>query len=335
MNLLGAHLIAFAAGYILDLIIGDPLWMPHPIRLIGRLIGWLDRSLMDREAVRPKTERKPGGELARGVVMWIIVMSMTVAMTGALIIGAYMLHMICGITAETILTCYILAGRSLYKESMKAYDALQTGSIEDARYAVSMIVGRDTDCLDEAGITRAAVETVAENTSDGVIAPMIYLCIGGPVLGMAYKAINTMDSMVGYRNDRYEYFGRAAARIDDVVNLIPARISALLMIIAAAVMGRDYSARRAWRVFIRDRKLSTSPNSGQTETVCAGALGIRLLGDTQYFGRIVHKPYIGDDTRPVETEDIRRANRLMTATGLLCMVLCAGIYAGIYAVVMK
>lgn len=327
MNLLIAHLIAFVAGYVLDLIIGDPVWMPHPIRLIGRLIGWLDRQLMDKESAKPKSERNPGRELIRGVILWIIVMIVTIVLTGTLIAGAYILHPVCGIIVEAVLGCYILAGRSLYKESMKVYDALKRGSPDDARYAVSMIVGRDTDVLDETGVTKAAVETVAENTSDGVIAPMICLCIGGPVLGMAYKAINTMDSMIGYHNDRYEYFGRPAAKADDAVNLLPSRISALLMIIAAAILGRDYSARLAWQVFIRDRRLSTSPNSGQTESVCAGALGIRLLGDTQYFGRIVHKPYIGDDTRPVEVEDIRRANRLMMITGVLCMLICAGLYA--------
>ena len=219
---------------------------------------------------------------------------------------------------ESIMTYQILAVRSLKVESMKVYDALQTGTIEDARRAVSMIVGRDTACLDEAGVTKAAVETVAENTSDGVIAPMIALAVGGPFLGFLYKAVNTMDSMIGYKNDRYLLFGRTAAKLDDVVNYLPARISAYLMIAAAYLAGRDFDGTRAFSVYRRDRRKHASPNSAHTEAVCAGALGVRLAGDASYFGKIVKKPYIGDDVRPVEISDIRRANRLLYVTAFLC-----------------
>jgi len=203
---------------------------------------------------------------------------------------------------------------------MKVYKALADKDIEGARYAVSMIVGRDTAVLDEKGIIKAAVETVAENTSDGVIAPMLYLIIGGPVLGMTYKAINTMDSMIGYHNDRYEYFGRCAARLDDIVNYLPARLSALLMI-AAAFIGREFNGRHAVKIFKRDRYNHKSPNSAQTESVLAGALEVQLAGDAYYFGKLNKKPFIGDPVREIENEDIRRANRLMyITTGLLVIL---------------
>ena len=219
------------------------------------------------------------------------------------------------------MTCQLLAAKSLRVESMKVYDALAGGDLAGGRKAVSMIVGRDTQSLDEAGVARAAIETVAENASDGVIAPMLAACIGGPVLGWAYKAVNTMDSMVGYHNDRYEHFGTAAARFDDICNFIPARLSALLMILAAGVLGPDFNAANAYRIFRRDRYNHKSPNSAQTESVCAGALGIRLAGDASYFGKVVRKPYIGDADRDVEYEDIRRANTLMNTAAWLGAVI--------------
>ena len=185
-----------------------------------------------------------------------------------------------------------------------------------------MIVGRDTERLTEEGIIRAAVETVAENASDGVIAPLCYIALGGPVLGFLYKGINTMDSMVGYHNEKYEYFGRAAARLDDAANFIPSRFSALLMVGAAFVLRMDW--RNGWRIFLRDRRNHKSPNSAQTEAACAGILGVRLAGDAWYFGKLVKKPYIGDDSRPVEAEDIVRANRLMYAAEWLGLVLALG-----------
>ena len=188
-----------------------------------------------------------------------------------------------------------------------------------------MIVGRDTQNLTKEGVAKAAIETVAENTSDGVIAPMLYTALGGPVLGFLYKAVNTMDSMVGYKNDRYLHFGRAAAKLDDVVNFLPARISALLMIGAAFLSGKSYNGRQAWCIWHRDSRKHASPNSAQTESVCAGALGIQLAGDASYFGKVVKKPYIGDPKRQVEYEDIRRANRLMNRTAWICELLCLGI----------
>ncbi len=312
------HIIGFSFGFIMDLIIGDPYNIPHPIRLIGSLIGWLDKALLN-------TEKGKTSQRFRGFLMWIIVTGLTVTVTGAILFGAYKINKFLGIAIEAILTCYILATKSLNDESMKVYKALKTGSIEDSRKAVSMIVGRDTNNLDAAGVAKAAVETVAENTSDGVIAPLIYTCIGGPVLGMLYKAINTMDSMVGYHNDRYENFGFFAAKADDVVNFIPARLSALLMILATVIAGNDFSTKRAFRIFRRDRYNHKSPNSAQTESVCAGALGVRLAGDASYFGKVVKKPYIGNDYRQIEAEDIKRINRLMYTTAILAFAICLAV----------
>ncbi len=292
----------------MDRIIGDPHGFPHPIRLIGALIGWLDRKLNNEKSV------------LRGAVTWLIVVLATVAVTLALVFGSYRLHVVCGVIVEAILTCYILAAKSLSDESMKVLKAMEAadgGDLTDARKALSMIVGRDTENLDEAAITRAVVETIAENTSDGIIAPLIYTFLGGPILGFAYKAVNTMDSMLGYHNDRYENFGKVAAKMDDVFNYIPARLSALMMVVAAFIGGRDFSGKRAFSVFKRDRYNHKSPNSAQTESACAGALGVRLGGDSSYFGKMVHKPYIGDDTRPIEKEDIKRAARLMFLTEYL------------------
>lgn len=205
---------------------------------------------------------------------------------------------------------------------MKVYHCLQTEGLEAARKAVSMIVGRDTSVLDEEGVAKATIETVAENTSDGVIAPMLYTALGGPILGFFYKAVNTMDSMVGYKNEKYLYFGRAAAKLDDLVNYIPARISAYLMICASFMGGKGYSGRHAYKIYKRDNRKHASPNSAQTESVCAGALGIRLAGDACYFGKIVKKPFIGDARRSVEYEDIKRVNRLMYMTSWLCEMIC-------------
>ena len=315
------HILAFFGGFLLDLLLGDPQGFPHPIRLIGGMIARLeslllgDQDLSDREKFR------------RGVVLAVLAPAASVLVTGAILILAWKLHIVLGILAETVMTWQILAARCLETESMKVYQCLKRDDLPAARKAVSMIVGRDTECLDADGVARAAIETVAENTSDGVIAPMLYTALGGPVLGFFYKTVNTMDSMVGYKNDRYLYFGRAAARFDDAVNYLPARISALLMILAAFLGGRQFSGKRAFSIWRRDNRKHASPNSAQTESVCAGALGIRLAGDARYFGKIVKKPYIGDLLRPVETEDIRRANRLMYGTAWLSEGICLGIMA--------
>ena len=245
----------------------------------------------------------------------------TFAISVIIIVAAYSINLYAGVIAEAVMTWQILATKCLRVESMRVYDALRTDGVDAGRRAVSMIVGRDTSVLDAAGVTRAAVETIAENTSDGVIAPMLYTAIGGPVLGFVYKAVNTMDSMLGYKNDKYMYFGRFAARLDDVVNFIPARISAYLMIAAAFIGGRQFDGKNAYHIFKRDRFNHASPNSAQTESVCAGALRVQLAGDAVYFGKLVKKKYIGDGLREIEYEDIKRANRLMYITAFLCELL--------------
>lgn len=304
------HIIALFGGFLLDLLVGDPHWLPHPIRLIGSLIAKCSKWNC--------AELKKGEQFCRGVAMTILVVCLTAVVAAAILVTGYWLHPFAGCIIESIMTYQILATKCLKVESMKVYEALKKNNLEGARYAVSMIVGRDTQVLDDTGVAKAAVETVAENTSDGVIAPLIYLAIGGPILGFMYKAINTMDSMVGYKNDKYMYFGRCAAKLDDVVNYIPARISALLMIAVSFLPGKAYDGKGAWRIWRRDRRKHASPNSAQTETVCAGSLGVQLAGDASYFGKIVKKPTIGDALRPVEYEDIKRANGLLYRTAILC-----------------
>ena len=310
------HTIAFAAGYVLDLLIGDPQEAPHPVRLIGKFIGFLER----KWNTGSRSER-----IKKSRLLVFAVTGTTAAIAAALIIAAYLIHPYLGIAAEAALTYYILAARSLYDESMRVYGYLNIGDTAGARKAVSMIVGRDTDVLDDIGITKAAVETVAENTSDGVIAPMIYTAVGGPVLGMFYKAVNTMDSMVGYKNERYIDFGRAAAKLDDIVNYVPSRLSAYLMIFSCLFLGQDFSAKDAYEIHKRDSRKHASPNSAQTESACAGALGIQLAGGASYFGVVHKKPFIGDAKRPVEYKDIKCANKLMLTSAAVCAALCIAV----------
>lgn len=320
-RMVGYHLAAILAGYLLDLCLGDPHSMPHPVRALGNLIVWLEKYLRPA-GKKHATER---GERRAGVLFVCLVLLVTGSVAGAILwisrLGGIWIQTV----VEAVMTYYLLAARSLRDESMAVCRKLEAGEIEEARYAVSMIVGRDTKPLSEAGIARAAVETVAENASDGVIAPLFYLAIGGPLLGWLYKAVNTMDSMVGYKNDRYLHFGRAAAKLDDLVNLIPSRLAALLLIVSAYLL--RYDGKNAYRIWRRDRRNHKSPNSAQTESACAGALGLRLAGDAWYFGKLVPKPYIGDEIHPIEPQDIRRVNRLMYGAagimGLLALVMRA------------
>lgn len=305
------HTTAFFAGFLLDLLFGDPVRLPHPVRLIGWLIHQLEEKLYG--------ESRP---VLRGSVLVITVLAVTGGAAGGILWAAYALHPGAGWLMESGMTFQILAVKSLRTESGKVYDGLKAGKPAEAGKAVSRIVGRDTERLDEAGIIRAAVETVAENTSDGAVAPMLYLALGGPFLGFLYKAVNTMDSMIGYRNDRYLFFGRAAAKLDDAVNFLPSRICAFLMLAAAFLGGSAFDGKRAYRIYRRDRRKHESPNAGQTEAVCAGALGIRLAGDASYFGKPVKKPWIGDAVRQTEAEDIRRSGRLLYLTAGLCEGIC-------------
>lgn len=324
------HIFAFAAGFILDLIVGDPYCLPHPIRAIGSLISKLEVAFLGSKdcpkEIDSKTKRK------RGRLGLYIVLLSTLLISSLIYVGAYYINPVLGCVIEAIMTYQLLATKCLKVESMKVYDKLENATIEEARYAVSMIVGRDTANLDEAQVAKAAVETVAENTSDGIIAPMLYAAIGGPVLGFLYKAVNTCDSMIGYKNDRFLDYGRAAAKLDDVVNFIPSRISAVLMILGCHLLGKDFDAKQAKRIFKRDRFNHASPNSAQTESVMAGALGLRLAGDTSYFGKMVKKPFIGDAVRNIENADIKRANKLLYVTAFICELLCILIMCLIFIV---
>ena len=319
------HIFAFIAGFVLDLLIGDPHFIPHPVRLIGSLISFCDKRLNCDAGYNISEKKINLIKYKRGMLLAFTVIIATFAISVIIIVAAYSINLYAGVIAEAVMTWQILATKCLRVESMRVYDALKTDGVDAGRRAVSMIVGRDTSVLDAAGVTRAAVETIAENTSDGVIAPMLYTAIGGPVLGFVYKAVNTMDSMLGYKNDKYMYFGRFAARLDDVVNFIPARISAYLMIAAAFIGGRQFDGKNAYRIFKRDRFNHASPNSAQTESVCAGALRVQLAGDAVYFGKLVKKKYIGDGLREIEYEDIKRANRLMYITAFLCELLSVAV----------
>lgn len=305
------------SGYLLDLLLGDPRWIYHPVRLMGLMIGGTER------LVRRFCGESEKALLAGGVFLVVLVLFETAFFFGGILFAAFTLNRMAGLFVSVFFCWQALAIRSLKTESMNVYRELKAGTLADARKAVSRIVGRDTKALTFEGVTKAAVETVAENTSDGVVAPLFYLALGGPLLGLLYKAVNTMDSMVGYKNDKYLFFGRAAAKLDDAANFLPSRLSALLMVAAAFLSGLDW--RRAWRIFKRDRFCHASPNSAQTEAACAGALGIRLAGDAWYFGTLYKKPFIGDDRRPPVPEDIRLACRLLYWTAFLSTALFSGI----------
>jgi adenosylcobinamide-phosphate synthase len=304
--------IALAAGFLIDLAAGDPRWLYHPVILIGKLISVLEHAI---RSMFPKTDQ---GAFLGGILEVLLVCAASFLIPFGILRILYRICTPAGLILETFWCWQLFACKSLKTESMKVYDKLTNGTLEEARTAVSMIVGRDTAALDETGVTKAAVETVAENTSDGIIAPMFYMAIGGAPLMFLYKGINTMDSMLGYKNDQYLYFGRCAARLDDVVNYIPSRLSGLLMILASGLAGFDMAG--AFRIFKRDRYNHASPNSAQTEAVMAGALGVQLAGNAYYFGKLYKKPTIGDPIRAIEVEDIRRANRLLYATAILGMV---------------
>ena len=313
-----SHLIALALAMAVDAVVGDPHWMPHPVRLMGHCIQALEGWLRTRFPATPEGERMAGTALVAAMLLlfggggWLVMAGLAAISPAVAFLG------------EVWLSAQLLAARQLQRESNLVQHALQGGDLAGARRAVSMIVGRDTQGLDEAGVARAAVETVAENTSDGVIAPLLFLALGGVPLGLAYKAVNTMDSMVGYRTPRYLHFGRTAARLDDAVNYIPARLTGLLLCGAACLLP-GMSGQGAWRVYCRDRYLHQSPNSAHPEAACAGALGLSLGGNASYFGKVVVKPVIGAEGRPARGEDIARANSLMFAAELLAGLLLVGL----------
>ena len=308
MNIAAAALL----GFCLDLALGDPAWMPHPVVGMGRLIAVLEPPL---RRLFPKSS---GGQLAAGAVLAAVLPLGTLAVSALALWLCGRIHPAAAFALETVWCWQALAMRGLRDESRKVYNALTGATLDDARRAVSRIVGRDTQALSAEGVTKAAVETVAENFSDGVVAPAFYMLLGGAPLALCYKAVNTMDSMVGYKNDRHLFFGRAAARLDDAVNYLPSRLAALYLIAAASLTGQN--GKNALRIWRRDRRNHASPNSAQTEAAMAGALGVQLAGPASYFGKRVEKPTIGDALRPVEPADILRANHMMYMAGALCLL---------------
>ena len=314
-------LAAMLCGFGLDLLLGDPDWMPHPVVWMGRGIERLEKSLRSR---LPPT---PAGEFRGGVLLAAAMIAVTLAVFGSVCALAAGVHPGAAFAMQTLWCWQALAVKGLAGESRTVWKALKRDDLPAARQAVSRIVGRDTEALTADGVTKAAIETVAENFSDGVAAPMLYMLLGGAPLALAYKAVNTMDSMVGYQNERYQYFGRAAARLDDAANFLPSRIAAWFWIAAAFLTGQDGAG--AIRIWWRDARCHASPNSGQTESACAGALGVRLAGPACYFGRRADKPFIGDPRRTVEPDDILRANRMLYAASVLLLLACAAVRYGL------
>ena len=308
---------AVLCGFALDLLLADPAWLPHPVVYMGKCITWLERSLRGRF---PKTDR---GAFWAGVVMAALLPLGTLILSWGILHLLGELHPALRLILETFWCYQALAVKGLRDESRNVYRKLTGDTLPEARKAVARIVGRDTERLSPEGVTKAAIETVAENFSDGVVAPMFYMVLGGAPLALAYKAINTMDSMVGYKNERYLYFGRAAARLDDGANFLPARLAAMLLMAAAVLTGCD--GRGAFRIWRRDRRNHASPNSAQTEAVMAGALGVQLAGPADYFGVRYEKPTIGDARRPVEPKDILRANRMLYVGSVLCLAVLCGL----------
>ncbi len=313
MTLWQLTLLSVLLGFLIDCAIGDPAWLLHPVVLIGKLISLSEKGL---RRVFPKTDR---GAFQAGLTMAILVPILSAGVSFGILFGLYLLSPWAYFAMSSIMCWQCFAARCLAKEAQKVVKALETDGLEAGRKQVSMLVGRDTDELSEEQVLKATVETVAENASDGVIAPMLFMLLFGAVGGFFYKAINTMDSMVGYKNDRYLYFGRAAAKLDDAANFIPARLSALAMIAAAPAFRLD--GRNAFRIWKRDRRKHASPNSAQTESVAAGALHIELAGPASYFGKRVEKPTLGDDDRPIERADVRRTSGLMYGASILVLLL--------------
>lgn len=324
-------ILACVTGFLLDCIFGDPAWMYHPIRVIGNLISVLEKGLRKLLCSRiPASEQKKKNEreVLAGGILWILTVSLSFLVPAVLLFAAGKVHPAVRFLLETFWCYQIFAARCLVGESKKVYQKLKEDDLPGARRAVSMIVGRDTENLTAEGVTKAAVETVAENTSDGVTAPLLFLLIGGAPLGFLYKAVNTMDSMLGYKNEKYLYFGRIPAKMDDVFNYIPARLNAWFMVAAAFLTGMD--GENAWKIYLRDKRKHASPNSAQSEAVCAGALDVQLAGDAVYFGKVYKKDYIGDAIRKIEPEDILRAGKLMYMTTILMMVVFGGLLLWIF-----
>ncbi len=336
-SLVSFHLAAFFSGFVLDLVFGDPHFAFHPVCLIGNFVRFLEKKLNrfdstpSRKNDKPAVSQKVSSIKKRrlGALTVFLVCLLFMSASFCLLFFGYAFSPFLGWLFESVMTYFLLALKSLKTESMKVYEKLENGTLDEARRAVSMIVGRDTENLSEEEVVKAAVETVAENASDGVAAPMLFLALGGPVLGFFYKCVNTMDSMIGYKNERFIDFGRAAARLDDFVNFVPSRFCALLMVFSCFFLGKDFDGRNAWKIFLRDRFNHESPNSAQTESACAGALRLRLAGPAFYEGRLEKKPFLGDPLRKINHDDIKRANRLLYASAFIAQAVFCLFLVGI------
>lgn len=314
-------------GFLIDLILGDPVWMPHPIVYIGKFISILEKLL---RRIFPKTER---GEFVAGALLTVLVIGITSLLAYCILFCCNYVNPWVKYTVEVFWCWQIFATKSLGKAAKQVGDEIKNDDIEGARKYLSYIVGRDTQELDFKQIIKAVCETVAENTSDGIVAPMFYMIIGGIPLGFFYKAGNTLDSMVGYKNEKYINFGKASAIFDDVLNFIPARITGFIMCLSAYICGLD--GKNAFKIFFRDRKNHVSPNAGNPESACAGALGVQLLGDASYFGEVYKKKTVGDSFREVEDSDIDKTNRLMYVTAILSLIAMLGIRTLIFIFIVR
>lgn len=308
-----AVILPILIGFPLDALLGDPQALPHPVRVIGAMISRLENLV-----------RALFSNLRWGGFWIVAVVSLTsAAVPCAILVICYLVSTVLGIAVESIFCYYLLAARCLRDESTKVYKALERNDLSGAKKAVSGIVGRDTENLDEQGVLRATVETVAENTTDGVTSPLFYMMFGGAVGGFFFKAANTMDSMLGYKNAKYREIGFFAAKLDDILGILPSRLTALLSVPATFLCGQD--GKNACRIWKRDRLRHESPNAAQTESAFAGALHIQLGGDATYFGELHKKPEIGDTDRPLQNSDIRKSNAMMYVTSILMLLIACAV----------
>lgn len=302
----------FLGAYIIDIIVGDPRWLPHPVAIVGRWTRFVEGE------IRAHTTR--ASEKKGGIILWFSVVIPTFFITYGITEISFFIGYLFGMIITALLASLTLAARSLYEESKAVIDALTLGNVEEARNGLSMIVGRDTDNLDEGEILRAVIETVSENLSDGIVAPMFYLAVGGVPLAMAYKAVNTLDSMVGYKDGRYRDIGCFSAKMDDILNWIPARVTGIIIVIASFILRLNW--RDSWRIMRRDGRNHISPNSGIPEAAVAGALGIQVGGENRYSGEIICKPAIGDRLKETDKKDVKKAWAIMFASSLLMAIVC-------------
>jgi adenosylcobinamide-phosphate synthase len=302
------HLTAISIAYFIDRLVGDPPHWPHPVRWIGSLISFLEKVLNHGKNKRLK-----------GVAMLLFVLLLVLFLVTLVVLISYRIHPIVGITVESIIIASTIAQKSLKEAALEVHAPLEKGDLEGARIKLSYIVGRDTDSLNESEIARGAIETVAENTSDGVTAPLFWALIGGAPLAMVYRATNTCDSMVGYRNERFKEFGFASAKWDDVMNWIPSRITGIIMLVGTRPSRIEYSS--AWKILFRDAKKHPSPNSGWGEAAVAAILGIQLGGINYYKGIVSNRAKMGDPLVPIQADHILSANNILDRTVFLFLLL--------------